>query len=318
MVKEFFWSGYVKESVDLIDEIWKIQPYSRVLFTTFKYNQYFFEKHVFTHFRGKSLPLLLVDYTEYQNSLRESGASKLTGIRYSIDSVLVSNGTFHPKIVVACSDKEIKLIVSSANLTHAGFSKNAEICSVATIPFDKRNDFPILYHACDFLIELQKYIESKPHRQNIETLVDKIDLNPQRTTFENKGTFLFHNLKEPILEQTKKIIPDEVVKITVISPFFSQELALYEKVANDFTDNVEFIVQPKNNNLPVGILENWKFASKLRCSSIAFKDNRALHGKMILFQTKSEVYALTGSANFTEKALMFSTTNGGNVKVVLL
>jgi len=318
MAKRFFESGYVKESIDLIDEIWKIHPYSRVLFTTFKYNQYFFEKHVFTHFRGKSLPLLLVDYNEYQNSLRESGASKLAGIRYLIDSVLISNGTFHPKVIVACSDKEIKLIVSSANLTHAGFSKNAEICSVETVPFDERNDSAIIYQACDFLTQLQKHIESKPHRQNIETLVDKIDLDSQQTTVETKDTFLFHNLKESILEQTRKIIADDVTRIIVVSPFFSQDLPLYEKVADEFTDNIEFIIQPKNNNLPVDVLENWKLTPKLRFSSITFKDNRSLHGKMILFQTKSEVYALTGSANFTNKALMLSTGNGGNVEVVLV
>jgi len=307
----------MKESIDLIDEIWRIHPYSRVLFTTYKYNQYFFEKHIFPHFRGKSCPLLLIDYNEYQNSLREGGVSKLAGIRYLVDSVLIPNGTFHPKIVFACSEKEIKLIVSSANLTHAGFSKNAEICSVENIPFEKRIDFPILYQVCGFLSQLQKYMKSNPHKQAIEGILSKIDLDGQPPDKDSNPHFI-HNLKESVLEQVRKVIPEDVEKMTVVCPFFSQDLSLYEKVIHDFTDNIEFIIQPYNNDLPIKTLENWKHASKLNFSAITFKDNRSLHGKMILFQTRSEVSALTGSVNFTEKALMLSTENGGNVEVSLI
>jgi len=315
---KFLRTGYMQEPVDLIDEIWKIHPYSRVLFTTYKYNQYFFEKHIFAHFRGKSCPLLLIDYNEYQNSLREGGVSKLAGIRYLVDSVFISSGTFHPKIVLACSEKEIKLIVSSANLTHAGFSKNAEICSVETISFEKRNDFAILYQACNFLSLLQQYVTSKPHKQAIEGILNRIDLDEHLHDVKNGNPCFLHNLKRSILEQIREIVPEDVEKIIVVSPFFSQDLSLYEKVAHDFTGNIEFIIQPNNHDLPTEKLENWKLLPKLSFSALTFKDNRSLHGKMILFQTKSDMFALTGSMNFTEKALLLSTENGGNVEVALI
>lgn len=307
----------MKEAIDLIEEMHKIQPSSRTLFTTYKYNQSFFEKYVFSRFRGKSLPLVLMDYYEYQNVLRESGKSTLAGTRYLIDSVRVPGKTFHPKLVVACSDKEIKIIVGSANLTHAGFSKNAEICSVETIAFDKRHNYPILFDVCDFLKNLKEHVESKRFKQELECLLEKTDLNSPPVDAKNTNIHLIHNLQEPILDQVREVIQGDITRVTVISPFFSQETTLYDRVAEDFSENMEFVIQPGSNNFPVNTLENWDHIDKLHFSSITFKDNRDLHGKAVLFHTSSEVFALIGSANFTESALMRSTGKGGNIEASL-
>ena len=307
----------MKEAIDLIEEIHKIQPSSRVLFTTYKYNQSFFEKYVFSRFRGKSLPLVLMDYYEYQNVLRESGKSTLAGTRYLIDSIRLENGTFHPKLVVACSDKEIKIIVGSANLTHAGFSKNAEICAVETIPFDKRREYPILFDLCNFLRILADTVESKRFKQEIEGLLNKIDLNQQSSA--KKDTIqLLHSLEEPILNQVRTNIKEKVTKVIVLSPFFSQNQTLYNTIAESFSEQMEFIVQIGNNNFPVNAIAKWSRINKVHFSSIGFKDSRDLHGKVILFHTNSEVFGLIGSANFTESALMHSSENGGNVEASLL
>jgi len=260
---------------------------------------------------------VLVDYHEYQKALRESGKSTLAGTRYLIDSVLVSDKTFHPKTIIACSEKEIKIIVSSANLTYAGFSKNAEICSVETIPFEKRYEYPILCDVHDFLSNLLEHVDSKPHKKALEGLVEKMDVRLKVSNDEAREDRLLHNLKEAILDQIRELIHEDVTKVTVISPFFSQEISLYDKIANNFTENIEFIVQPGSNNLPVGVLENWRHHSKLRFSSVAFRDKRYLHGKTIFFFTSSQVFALTGSANFTESALLFPAGKRGNVEVSL-
>jgi hypothetical protein len=262
--------------------------------------------------------LVLMDYYEYQSMLRESGKSTLAGTRYLIDCVRLENGTFHPKLVVACSDKEIKIIVGSANLTHAGFSKNAEICSVETIPFDKRHEYPILFDVCDFLNILKDSVESKRFKQELEALLDKINLNPKFNNAKKDRSQLLHSLQKPILDQVKYAIKEPVIKVTVLSPFYSQNQTLYDRVAEDFSEEMEFIVQPGGNNFPVNTLESWENIDRLIFMSIAFKDNRDLHGKVILFHTSSEVFGLIGSANFTESALLHSCGNGGNVEVSLL
>ena len=307
----------MKEPIDLIEEIKKIHPSSRVLFTTYKYNQSFFEKYVFSRFRGKSLPLVLMDYYEYQNFLKESGKSTSAGTRYLIDSVRLVNGTFHPKLVVACSDKEIKIIVGSANLTHAGFSKNAEICSVETIPFDKRHEYPILFNVYNFLKILKDIIESKRFKQELEALLDKINLSPQSNSAKRDRIQLLHSLQKPILDQVRDAVKERVTKVTILSPFFSQNQTLYNQVADNFSEEMEFVVQPGNNNFPSSNIEDWNRVDKLRFSSISFRDNRDLHGKVLLFHTSSEVFGLIGSANFTESALMRSSEDGGNVEVSL-
>ena len=304
----------MKEAIDLVNEIRKIHPSSRVLFVTYKFTQSFFEKYIFSHFRGKTLPLVLVDYYEYQTTLRESGKSTLAGTRYLIDGIHLSGKTFHPKIVIACSEKEIKVIVSSANLTYAGYSKNAEICSINTIPFEKRHQYPIVHDICGFLVGLKSIIKSTSHRKALEGLLEKIDLNSNERPKKPSDFRFLHNLETPIIDQVRKLIQDDVKKVTVISPFFSQKISLYDKVVNDFTSNIEFFLQPGSNNFPVGILEKWRHSSRVSFSSLDFRDKRYLHGKVVLFFTKTEAFVLAGSANFTESALSLSTRKGGNVE----
>ena len=308
----------MKEAIDLVDEIRRIQPSSRVLFTTYKYNQSFFEKYVYSRFRGKSLPLVLMDYYEYQSVLRDFGKSTLAGTRYLIDSIRLENGTFHPKVIVACSDKEIKLIIGSANLTHPGFSKNAEICSIETIPYEKRHEFPVLLDVCNFLGILKNKVLSCRFREGLEALIEKIDLENKSASTKGQRIRLLHTLKEPLLDQVRDAIEDQVIKVRVLSPFFSQGTALYQKTADDFSDKIDIILQPGNNNLPVSALGSWNHVDRLNLSAITFKDNRDLHGKAILFYTESEAFGLIGSANFTENALMRSSETGGNVETSLL
>ncbi len=307
----------MEQIINILDEIYDIDPHSRVLFLTYKYNQYFFEKYIFSRFKNKSLPLILLDYTEYQAALKDIEISRLAETRYSLESIKLDNATFHSKLVISCSNDEMKFIISSANLTPHGYANNAEICTVIDMPSKDKNKYSIILSVVNFLTYLKRFVKSEVHRAEIDKLITKINLPKEFEEIETSFYFI-HNITEPILDQVSKIIKEKIVKVVIICPYFSANIEFYKKFVEQFTDGLIFIVQQKNNTLPVRELSKWDKHKNFKYYSINFKQNRSLHGKIFLFYTKSGVYCLTGSANFSDKALFKTAVNGGNIETCIL
>jgi len=299
----------------LLDEIRSVRRDSRVLFTTFKYNQDFFENHIFPHFKNKTFPLILVDYSEYIKSALAS-KSKFAETKYFIEPIKIKK-VFHPKIFIACSDGSLFLIVGSANLTPQGYLSNAEIITPIKIHYDEKSPNSLLLtDVKEFLRKIKQFIRSNPHKQEIDKMIRKI--KDVKISGERK-CWLLHNIDEPILHQVKKILGSEkVIEAIVLSSYFSSELDFYERFVSDFTKNITFIIQKRNNNLPVSELRTWKNIRnvKFRCVNFSQKE-RILHAKLLILKTKNHSYCLTGSANFTESGLYLSATDG-NLEVCLL
>lgn len=307
----------MEQTTNLLDEIYDIAPHSRVLFLTYKYNQYFFEKYIFSPFKNKALPLILLDYTEYQAALKDIEVSRLAETRYLLESIKLDNATFHSKLVISCSNDEMKIIISSANLTTQGYANNAEICTVIDIPSNDKNKYPIILSVINFLIDLKSFVKSDVHRTEIDKLIAKIEL-PKEFEEIDPNFYFIHNIKESILGQVNKIIKEKIVKVIIICPYFSANIEFYKRFAKEFTDGLIFIVQQKNNTLPVRELSKWNKHKNFKYYLINFKQNRSLHGKIFLFYTKSGIYCLTGSANFSDKALLMTAVNGGNIETCIL
>ena len=304
------------QPIDLLNEIKKARRDSRVLFTTYKYNQHFFENHIFSHFKNRTFPLVLVDYTEYARTLQQASKSKLAETKYFIEPIRLK-GIFHPKIVLACSENSLFLIVGSANITPQGYLRNAEIEISLKIRYDRKSsDNLLLRDIKNFLMKFKTIVGSGPHRLEIDKIINKIkeiEVNKER-----KCWFL-HNLNESILSQVKKILGSEKVKeAIVISKYFSQELSFYSRFVHYFTDRITFVIQKGNNDLPVSKLEKWQKTRNFKFRSLHFSQGeRNLHAKVIILKTESHSYCLSGSANFTESGL-YSSAKNRNLEVCLL
>lgn len=315
------------EEQSILEAVRDMPHDARILFTTFKFNRYFFEKTIFSSFRKSVLPLVLVDYSEYQLMLREQGSSMLADTRYLIDPIKLS-GTFHPKFILAVTDDVVKIIVSSANLTPQGYSTNLEMLTSISLEFSNA-DAEFLAEVNDFLSELSQYIDSNPHRRQLEFIKDKIS---EKTAIKMKDSdfkktekvHLLHNMKVSILEQVQAIMQpnngDMISEILVCSPFFSQDPSFYVDFSRSFQNaTLAFIIKQNETDIPIHIFRRWK--EQLRNLPIFYEilSKRKLHAKFVIFKSKKRLYLLSGSANFTSSALARATAhNGGNIELCVL
>jgi len=304
------------KSINLLEEVRNVRRDSRVLFTTFKYNQDFFENHIFPNFKNKTFPLILVDYFEYIKTLLTS-KPKFAETKYFIEPIRVKK-VFHPKIFIACSDDSLFLMVGSANLTPQGYLSNAEIVTPIKINYDEKSPNNLLLKDIkEFLRKIKRFIRSAPHKQEIDKMISKIK-NIKLDKVERKCWFL-HNIDEPILSQVMKILcKEKVTEVIILSTFFSSEIDFYDRFASDFTKNMIFIIQKRNNNLPVSKLRNWRNIRNVRFRRVNFSQKeRVLHAKLLIFKTENHSYCLSGSANFTVSGL-YATAMDGNLEICLL
>ena len=292
---------------NLLHEIRRIESSSRILFTTYEFNRGFFERHIFPRFDGKNAPLVLLDPKSYNDA---AVGSRLAENRYCLEPIHIPQGVFHSKIVLACSDDIVKLIVTSANITPQGYTANAELCTAIEIPHSEKSRYPFLAEVDDFLTRMESMI-SRSHRTNVRNLKEKC-------AFPNKydspgSTWFMHSLTKPILEQVRGCVDEKVKEALVISPFFSPGAELYDTFSGMFGKTTLF-VEPGRNNAPVESLSKRR---DFMFHSLTSKKNRTIHAKAIVIKTKEWEYCLTGSANFTEHALL-RNANNGNVEVCLL
>jgi HKD family nuclease len=297
----------MSESMDLLERINEIDPKSKVLFTSFTYKQDFFEMKIFPHFKEKTYPLILIDHKEYQKNIHEFAKSKNTERKFFIEQIECKS-TFHPKILLAISDEKIWLWIGSNNLNFDGFSRNAEIVIPILIERDNSTDTQILPQIKNLLESLKSLVKSSPHRDAIhEMITDLPDVKPAKEQDVN----ILHNInKKPLFHQILAIIDSPITKMSVISPFFSQEKKFFQKMLKQCGD-IHIIVQQNTSNLPVDQIKNLE---GLKYSLIDIEDERFLHAKVFFFETKTGNYIFSGSANFTESAIL---TNN-NIEVGVL
>jgi len=296
------------ECIDLLDEIYRIKADSELLITSFKYNQYFFEKHIFTHFKNKTFPILLIDYNEYQNNVLEFYKSRYAEIKYLIEPVKVP-GCFHPKIFLSVSDDEVVLFIGSNNLTPQGYLSNLESIITVRINFKCSEDVYLLRDIKEVLTHIKELVSSETHKKRIDKIIKKI---PEFSDSKKRDSWILSNIKKDLFSQIKHIINEDIEAITVICPYFSQNKKFYEDVLS-FTKKLEIIIQSKTNDLPKEELRDLDIIYK----EIKIPNNRFLHSKLIIFRTKDFEYLLSGSANFSSSALRQPSRNG-NVEICVL
>ncbi len=291
------------EKIDLLEEIQKVSPFSHILITTFKYSQQFFEKQVFPHFKDKTLPLILVDYKEYQNNALEFGTSKLAGRKYFIESIKhEKKKIFHPKLFLAVNENEIMILIGSNNLTYEGFNKNAELVVPIILDFKTNENLELITDILDFLESILEII-GKQYKNYLTKFIDIIKKYSKKLLKpKDRSSWFLHNIKESFLKRIKDIILEDIQEIFVISPYFSLDRNFYKTVL-EFCPKINIIIQQRKNNLPKDILKEFNQINYFQLI-IGENDDRFLHSKLILIKTDDSSYYFCTSANFTRPALL--------------
>lgn len=291
------------EKIDLIEEIQRVSPFSHILIATFRYSQQFFEKQIFPHFKDKTLPLILVDYKEYQNNALGFGTSKILGRKYFIESIKhEKKKIFHPKLFLAANDNEIMMLIGSNNLTYEGYKKNAELVVSVIINFNTGENIELINDILDF-IENTLDIIGEQYRNYLIKFINTFK-KYQRKSLEvkDKSSWILHNIKESFLKRIQETIKEDIQEMFVISPYFSLDKNFYQ-IISEFCPNINIIIQQGTSNLPTDILKDYEQIKYFQLI-IGEENDRFLHSKLLLIKTETISYYFCSSANFTRPALL--------------
>jgi len=302
---------------NLVEQLFdKHKNFQMGIFCTYSMNLEFFENYLLNLNGIASCSNLCVftDRDIYNSHFNINATSKPKWInrRYLLIPV-DTKGVFHPKLYLLASDNIVMIGIGSANLTREGLSNNLEIESVFEITKKNKTHIGILKECINFLHEIAKISNSPSALESINGFIDftRHLLEPE----QNSSIHMIHNLEESILQRVTKELNNCLVKrIRIISPFYDRNLKVHQFLKSIYngTDFTIFIQQGKSN-FPVENYNYYKDNTKIYIYKNQF---RYIHGKAIIFETDKKTYLLTGSANYTNSALL-SDNLKANIEIAI-
>ncbi len=324
------------------------------IMTTYPFSPQFFEEAVLPALRQKNIGdriAVLVDSTHYETTVRQLDSDdsidppKYAGQRYNLAPVTAGqNRAFHPKIHYITGERRVHATITSGNITHPGFTHNQEIATSFTIESEQDTEdsdestphgdlanetratkASLCVDIAEFFDELlQTSLTDSIDPVTEETIQDTIaagdwirDIDGLPT--EERNTAILHNLNESILPQVHDNISrnNEVLEsVDIVVPFYGSSL----RIPHQYTDDgiaVRLWLQQGRTQIEQDQLADW--LSDELAEAYAYESTRYVHGKVILLQSDSATYCLSGSPNGSIAALLSTATSTeGNVEVASL
>ena len=312
-------------TINLITEFAKRQRHNDIIvLTTFCFDPYFFDKFLFHKIRSNnpfSEIIVLVDGQQYAQSMERS--TNDTGRNYHLIPIYLPHGVFHPKIFVFGSTEKntATVYIGSANLTMAGFTRNAEM--VTKREYSPENVDSTIESVKDFFEQLiqQKYILDPRAVGTIQHLLGSLPSPDDETS--NANYIILHNMQSPILPlMLENLDQDSFFEVLLLAPFFAPDASVLQKIADQVTiSRIQIALQKDNHNL-IDLTPYTEFSTGLGipCDIVeaAFKDDytRTFHSKILYLKGKEE-HLLIGSPNMTRSALL-EPADRGNVECAVI
>lgn len=274
---------------------------------------------------GCRVNTLLMDSGQFAASFSDEGGKPLlAGRDYTIVPVDAGRGVFHPKILLLLGQEHAALHVGSHNLTLSGFGKNRELTTLFEInPNSESGDsqiFRSVWRALrlwgsnqpDELLDSFSFVENE---------ISWLTENPDDGSLADTSNFYSsaNNDESALWEQIKPKLSADVRRVTLISPFFDEDLRFLRELKKYFNPD-EFIVGVESKTVQISpkahiLFPDIKFveANSLRAGS------GYLHAKAIYLETRSgEEVLITGSANASGAAWLASGGRRNCESVVIL
>lgn len=212
-----------------------------------------------------------------------------------------TKGVFHPKLYLLASEKLGRIGIGSANLTKEGISNNLEIVSIFEVSEKDKTYSYFLKQCLEFLTKIAFHTNSKSAVKQINDF--SMYIGHLFSTDKESPLQLVNNLETPIINKTVELLKDyKVNAIYVISPFYDKNLKVLQYLRKLYPKaDIKIYIQQGKSNFPI---EKFKEFNKLADISIYKNEERYMHGKALLFNTDKGMALLTGSANFTDSALL--------------
>ena len=296
----------------IINELKKCSGYDIALMTTYNFEIEYFERAILSVLNAGNVKKvsLFVDAEEFTKALHDISSCHL-GRKYMVSPVRINN-SFHPKVILLLGEKKAKLIVSSANIKTSGYNINNEIFNYVEYSSEQPQYLDVIVEAIRFFRQINEY----SYQLDNELLKEAEEFSYNHRAPKNGQVSLLFNLDESILGQVQKVISDPVEKIDIAVPYYDNNLAALKMLTEAFPEaRIRLYIQNEKSTFPVSVYHNDSMGIEANgFEKIEGFSNNFYHGKVILFQTQRQSFALYGSANCTQAALTKSFQEGGNIE----
>lgn len=271
--------------------------------------------------------------------LVSSEASVLKELRWQAHPVMPKVGVFHPKLIIALSDKKgdkfLTIGCASANLTRPGWAQNFEVCVLQSIKLTLNVQNSLVMDVLALLELLNNQAKNSAAIQKVLNGIQRVKpkstankhLNNyrERLWFGQFGQSLTQWLDKEVLNSD---LQEGEWNLDVLSPYYSKELPSILTWASDqFSQSAESQEKksrircycPRVNgeyDIDYETLEHYRNVGKVVWSSISgeslrskLKDSegnyleRFLHAKVYRFWSKHNEILIIGSANATSQGM---------------
>lgn len=240
------------------------------------------------------------------------------GREYIMHGPLHSPGVFHPKITLQLGRDGGRAFVSSANATAAGIGGNVEIITEVACESSSSPERSFIRAVWDYLVSVTTEADgavTEGMRWAYEKAPWLAEAEPADVVSLEDGTLLgllYHPNTLSIAEQFCSQIEGEVTRLIVLSPYWDHDLGALVDL-NDRLGNPSTLVM-----LDVGLHDfprDVAIPPKTTLINIAdWNFGRFKHAKLLIAQTATHDYVLSGSTNCTKPALGTRSVTGSNAE----
>lgn len=296
---------------------------TRAIFTTFALSPSLFDSHVVRKLLegGCEEIVLLTDRIGYEALLAERSALSYAGCSYWVCSVDRAPFAFHPKVALLWSKNEARLYVMSANLTHGGLWRNAEIVDCLSWHRQTGGSGVAIRKAAEWCERLPEALGlpraiRAPLKRMVGELKGVLPTGSAADAGALRAEFI-HNLDEALLPQVLRQAPGDVDEVVVAAPFYGPGLEPVVRIAEAFpkakiTAGQESSTGTINPSVSAKVKRRVTVA-KCRLPGAV----RPWHAKFILLKGRDEWLFASGSPNITGAALL-DASGDGNVEASVI
>ena len=306
----------------------KKQAADNCVILTFNADLPFFEYTIFEplYANGCRNTLVICDPTQYDLALKDSSLLRYAGQRYLVLPARVSPKAFHPKLIFLTGKESGHVLITSSNLTKAGYAINWEVTT--HFEFNQRKPDPAAWNACNWAsTAIKKILEASDTTglgvQRLDQLLGTTPwLRRESDIVTDEPIHTIHNLDIPIfrqvVDQYRTFDASPVREALVISPFFDRRASAFSELLSKLSPEIIKLYTQDPKGLNPRTLKSTLARHKVAFQAYQLTANgRRLHAKALMLRTDHGVWLITGSANFSEPALL-QTALEGNTEMVAL
>lgn len=288
-------------------------PADVAFFSTYAFQPTYFERGLLNSRALASARriVVLMDGSQYRQMQKDGEPTRHLNHRYLLVPVFRKSGVFHPKLHLLASAKGAMVFCGSCNLTQPGCTHNLEMLNAVHIELEEgQRPPPSVALAQQALAFFDAALEANERRTAAlaRGWIDELKtaypwLQPERRPRKIDGDLrLHHSLGGTLWEAVQGRIGDErVARVTALSPFYDQELAMLKIMQRAWPDcEFRIVAQQHTSNLPTDVLAG--IVPRPALFALTDHQERRLHAKMIAIETSTRTVVVAGSANFTREA----------------